>query len=160
MPAADALDRGLEQLVEAGYHLAVVMLRDRSEAEDAVQDAAITAWRKAGQVRDSAHLRSWFLTIVANTCRSRQRRAWWRVLRWPEIPALEFAPAAVEEGIDLASAISRLPATDRLVLYLRFYEDLPLAAAARIAGISMPAFRSRLQRALERLRNQLGAEAP
>jgi dolichol-phosphate mannosyltransferase len=58
------------------------MLADRSSAEDSVQEASITAWRKLRQLRgDVKSLRRWFLSIVANECRMARRQRWWSVVK-------------------------------------------------------------------------------
>ncbi len=63
---ADSFSRLLEPLLGQAYRLAAVMLNDRSTAEDAVQEAAIKAWRKVKQLRgDAASVRPWFLSIAA-----------------------------------------------------------------------------------------------
>ena len=66
--------------IEPGYRLAVAMLRDPVEAQDAVQEAAVKAWRSLERLRDSNQARAWFLSIVANQCRSTMRRRWWSVV--------------------------------------------------------------------------------
>jgi len=82
LPAFDAL---IGPLVGRGYALAVTMLNDRSAAEDAVQEAAIKAWRKLPSLRDHSAAEPWFLPIVANQCRSVRRGSWWSVLKFPEL---------------------------------------------------------------------------
>jgi len=62
--------------IEPGYRLAVAMLRDPVEAQDAVQEAAVKAWRSLERLRDLNQARAWFLSIVANQCRSTMRRRW------------------------------------------------------------------------------------
>jgi hypothetical protein len=69
--------------IEPGYRLAVAMLRDPVEAQDAVQEAAVKAWRSLERLRDSDQARAWFLSIVANQCRSTMRRRWWSVVGVP-----------------------------------------------------------------------------
>src|SRR5207249_7675581 len=76
---AGSFDELLGALLEPAYLLAVAMLGDRSLAEDAVQEASIKAWRGIHTVRDTNSLRSWFLSIVANQCRSLRRARWWSV---------------------------------------------------------------------------------
>ncbi len=71
--------------LEAGYRTALAILRDPDEARDAVQEAALKAWRRLGQLRDGRSARAWFLAIVANQCRSTRRGRWWSVLRVPEV---------------------------------------------------------------------------
>src|ERR1700687_5544216 len=79
----------LEPLLQQAYRLAFVMLHDHHAAEDAVQEAALKAWRKVSQLREGSDMRPWFLAIVANQCRSTRRTRWWSVLRGeaPEIAA-------------------------------------------------------------------------
>ena len=152
----DVLDRELEALMEAGYRMGVVLLGDPCEAQDAVQDAAILAWRKAKHVRDVTAIRAWFLSIVARQCRTRVRRPWRTVLKLDTIEREQhFDEEAIAQGLDVSAALARLSADDRLALYLHYYEDLTLAEAAMAAGCGYAAFRSRLYRALERLRAQL-----
>ena len=66
----------LRPLIEPGFRLALAMLRDPSAAEDAVQEASFTAWRKIGRMNDRGKLRPWFLGVVANKCRNARRNRW------------------------------------------------------------------------------------
>src|ERR1700693_978827 len=76
-----AFDQLVGPLVDQGFRLAYGMLHDREAAEDAVQEAAVRAWRKLGNVRPGSEMRPWFLAIVANQCRTTVRGRWWSVLR-------------------------------------------------------------------------------
>lgn len=148
-----AFDALFGPLLDGAYRLALVMLRDPSEAEDAVQEAALRAWRKLPQLREATQIQAWFFAIVANQCRTVRRGRWWFTVRLPTLPD---RPARMEEGtirgVDMAEAFRRLSREDRLALYLFFYIDLPLSEAATAMGISVPAARSRIYRALKRLR--------
>jgi len=66
----------LKPLIEPGFRLAVAMLHDPHAAEDAVQEASFTAWRKLGRMQDQGRLRPWFLGVVANKCRNARRKKW------------------------------------------------------------------------------------
>src|SRR5438874_6391579 len=66
----------LKPLIEPGFRLALAMLHDRGAAEDAVQEASFTAWRKLATMRDQGRLRPWFLGVVANKCRNARRQKW------------------------------------------------------------------------------------
>jgi RNA polymerase sigma-70 factor, ECF subfamily len=147
-PAFDAL---VGPLLEPGFKLAAVLLGDPDEARDAVQEATIKAWRGLGGLRDESRVRAWFLAIVANECRSMRRQRWWSVIRLASPPRAE---ASVERDaeIDLGRELRALPPTDRAALFLFFYLDLPLAEAGRVLGISPQAAKSRVHRAVERLR--------
>src|SRR6476661_1651745 len=82
-----AFDSLVGPLVEPGFKLAMVMLRDSGEAQDAVQEACIMAWRKLSQLRGEDQLRPWFLAIVANRCRTIRRARWWSMVRLAEVRA-------------------------------------------------------------------------
>lgn len=153
----DAFSAQLEPVLDAAHRLATVMLRDRSAAEDAVQEAALKAWRKHGQLRGGAEaFRGWFLSIVANECRMARRTRWWHVIRFAEPPeqAGPVADAAVTSS-DLRDAVLRLDPADRAALFCFFYLDLPMAEVARVLGMSPSAARSRVYRAARRLRPEL-----
>jgi RNA polymerase sigma-70 factor (ECF subfamily) len=131
------------------------MLLNSEEAEDAVQEAALKAWRKLGNVRPDADLKPWFFAIVANHCRSVRRTRWWSVLRGVEVefPAQDW-PAS-DGRVDIARALLRLSARDRALVTLHFFHDLTVEEAGRIMGLSPAGAKSRLYRALQRLRPAL-----
>jgi len=149
-----------EQLLQASQHaaarLAFAMLYDRFEAEDAFQDASIRAWRRIGNLRDGTRFQPWFMGIVANQCRERRRSRWWSVLRSPA-PA-EAASKGEEswfEGEDLRRALASLPYDQRVTVVLHFHLDMPLNDVALALGISVAGAKTRINRALKRLRSAM-----
>ena len=135
-----------------GFRLAKVMLGDRQAAEDAVQEAALKAWRGIRRLRGGHDaLRPWFLSIVANECRMERRRRWWSVLRLAD-PQGATSDEGESEISDLRAAISALPRDQQVPLLLFFYLDLSIEEMARVLGVSAAAARSRLYRAVARLR--------
>jgi RNA polymerase sigma factor (sigma-70 family) len=135
----------------AAFRVAYGLLHNVDEAEDAVQEAAFTAWKKLGNVREGSPLRPWFLAIVANHCRTVTKGRWWSVTLTArsegEAPAADLAA-----GIDLRRALARLGHDERLVLVLRYYLDMPYEEIAGLLGISPKAARTRVERALHRVR--------
>jgi RNA polymerase sigma factor (sigma-70 family) len=149
----------LEIVLEPGYKLACGMLHDQQAAEDAVQEAALKAWRKLGQLREGQALRPWFLSIVANECREIRRSRWWSVLKSAETQTSDgSSPEAVVRGMELRSALRRLDRDKRLVLVLHWYLDLPLTEIAVITGASVHAVEARLHRGVRELRRRLEEE--
>ena len=148
-----AFDALIGPLVEPGYRLAVSMLNQAQEAEDAVQEATIKAWRNLHQLKDASVVRSWFFSIVANQCRSTRRGRWWSVVKLaaPEQPKAGPEDDAVQRT-DLERALRSLAPDDRLALYLRYYMDLPLSEVAAVLGISDTAAKSRIHRAAQGLK--------
>jgi len=158
-------ERDFETLVQPllgpALRLAVAMLGDRSAAEDAVQEATLRTWRHLDQFREGSCLRSWYLAIVANQCRTLARGRWWRVLRVADPPergggAFEDSTAAL---MDMRRALAELSVDHRLVVCLHYYLDLPHEEIARLTGVRVGTVKSRLHRATVRLRARLDAPA-
>jgi RNA polymerase sigma-70 factor (ECF subfamily) len=153
-----AFEQLVAPLIEPASQLACVILRDWHEAEDAVQEGAFKAWRAVGRLREgTTDLRPWFLTIVANEARSRRRSRWWGVIRLadPESGAAAGPEDQVALSTDLERAMARLEETDRLILFLHFYLDLPVEEVGRVLGLTHQATRSRMYRATRSMRPAL-----
>lgn len=156
-----AFEELLEPVLDPAFRLAMTLLNDRSAAEDAVQEGALKAWRRFGRFRPGADMRPWFLTIVANECRSARRSRWWRVARGDQFdPGALPDPAerAASGRLDLNAALERLPRRHLLALTLYYHLDLPIDEVARVLGCSPAAARVRISRALRVLRPELGVE--
>jgi RNA polymerase sigma-70 factor (ECF subfamily) len=156
-----AFESLVEPLLEPSFRLACGILLDRAAAEDAVQEATFKAWRALPRLRaDTTSLRPWFLTIVANQCRSMRRNRWGSVLRGLVDGAGSAgagrvgasAEVAVAAQVDLAEALRRLDGRSRATVVLRFYLDLSFDEMARVLGGSPQAAKSRLYRSLKAMR--------
>ncbi len=129
------------------------------EAEDAVQDAWVTALERPP--RDTGSLRSWMRVVVANLARNAHRSAARRREReeWVARPESEEAGEQALERFELQRVLCErlvaLPDEQRTVVYLRYYEDLtPTAIAARL-GVPVKTVKTRHTRALASLRAEL-----
>lgn len=151
------LDRGLD----SHYRLAAVILGDPIEAEDAVPDAALVAWRGFAALRERDRFEAWFGRILVNGCRDRLRVR----KRRPTIVAIEASwvldrdvREEVETGPDLgdrdelARAFARLDPDHAVLIALRYYVDLTVPDIASRLGIAEGTVKSRLHHALRRLR--------
>jgi RNA polymerase sigma factor (sigma-70 family) len=137
------------------------------DAEDAVQEALVKAHAALGRFRDGAPFRPWLLQIVANEARNRRRSAGRRAtlaVRAAEdrrpgdaAPSPESAVLDREERAWLVAAINGLGDDDRDVITARYFLDLNEAEAAELLGIPRGTVKSRLSRALGRLRAGIGA---
>jgi RNA polymerase sigma-70 factor (ECF subfamily) len=154
-----AFEELLEPALDPAFRLAMTMLKDTGAAEDAVQEAALKAWRKLGGFRAGSGLRPWFLAIVANECRSTRRTRWWGVIRLGELPHRATSDDQSAERLDLDVALDRLPQQHLLALTLYYHLDLPIEEVARVLGCSTGAARVRIHRALAALRPGMVMEA-
>jgi RNA polymerase sigma-70 factor (ECF subfamily) len=154
--STSAFDVLVGPLVEPAYRVAVAMLLNRQDAEDAVQEATFRAWRKLKNVRPGSDLRPWYFAIVANQCREIRRGRWWSVVKGlGSEHGVMGAEAASDLTLDVSRAVKALPDQDRLLLALHYYLDLPLEQAAAAAGVSVSAAKARLHRIRGRLRRSL-----
>lgn len=147
-------------LIEPALRLAYSMLNDRSEAEDATQEALASAWRKLHQLRPGMPVRPWLLAIVINRCRNVRRTRWFRLVRLADPPHTKSALDPQPDHLDLQRAMARLPERDRRALFLHFYLDLPIDEVASTLGLSPSAAKARIYRACHRLRPELTEEIP
>jgi RNA polymerase sigma factor (sigma-70 family) len=150
----DAFGALIRPALEKGFRLALGVLGDRHDAEDATQDAVLTAWRKIGNVRPGSPIEPWFLAIVANRCRKLWRRRARSVVPVVAESSQEFVDGA-SVRLDVRDALGRLSVEQRLLVVLRYYFDLSLEESARIAGIPVGTAKSRMHRALASLRVDL-----
>lgn len=156
---ADALRRLVDRHGAMAHGLAYRLLNEASEAEDAVQDAFIRLWRKAGglDATGPGGAGPWLRRVVTNLCLDRiRRRRFFSDAPLPE--RIDEAPAA-DERIETerrarlaARAVQALPAHQRAAIVLTYYEGLPNAAAAEALQMKLKAFESLLVRARSALR--------
>jgi RNA polymerase sigma factor (sigma-70 family) len=133
-----------------------------NEAEDAVQDGALKAWRALGRFRPGAPFRPWLLRIVANEARNRRRSSGRRAalalraeredVSGGAAPSPEAAVLAADERERLLTALDGLPDDARLVLACRYLLELSEAETAAALRVRRGTVKSRASRALERLR--------
>ena len=161
----DALARQIEQELDRSYRLARAILLDDREAEDAVQDACLIAWQRGGSLRDSERFAAWFGRVLTNGCRDRLRRR-----QRQRVRAIALQTEWVEEraGVgrttstsawsrDLDAAFDRLDPDHRVVVLLRYWQDMTLEEIARRLDAPLGTVKSRLHYALRKLRADLEA---
>lgn len=151
----------IEPLIPALRRYARALLRDRSAADDLVQDCLERAISRWSQRRVDGDARAWMFAILHNLAVSHLRRQARRGAHLPMEsvePEAPFAPANQEDGLrqrDILLALNRLPDDQRDVLLLISLEGLGYAQAAEVLGIPLGTVMSRLSRGRERLRGLL-----
>ena len=158
-PAGGERSRAFESLIHRHQReslaLALGLLRDRGEAEEAVQEAVCRAWKSLDSLRDTAKFKAWFAGILYRVCRDvirlkvRDRRA---------MSGLPPRGGSTAEGDSPAlRAAMTLPDEYRDPLVLFYVQELSILEIAETLGITEANAKVRLHRARRMLRERLGA---
>ena len=165
-PARDAVADLYQAHALGLIRLGVVMLGDRTAAEDVVQEAFCGLFRHWATLTDPAKAVPYLRSAVLNGCRSARRRERRRGDRsalntgpWQTAESAEASVLVAEEHRQVLAALQRLPARQREALVLRFYLDLAEREIAACMGVSQGTVKSTTSRALAAL-GRLVREAP
>ena len=140
--------------------------RDAHRADDLVQstlEKLYAVWPRVERVEDPL---AYARTTLVRTLISEQRRHWWRAERSSDDPHRDGGDAgepaaadAVETRLVVTEALARLPERQRLVVVLRYLEDLSITAVAELMGCSEGTVKSTSHDAMKALRRSLGSLA-
>jgi RNA polymerase sigma factor (sigma-70 family) len=164
----DAYEEIVRMHGTVAFRTAWLITGSAADAEEAAQDAFIKAQGALSRFRDDAPFRPWLLAIVANEARNRVRAAGRRAtlaLRVAEerrpgdaVPSPEAALLDSERREELLAAMARLSENDRRAIACRYFLELSEEEMAEVLECARGTVKSRLSRALERLRGELGEE--
>lgn len=146
------------------HRSARLILRDNEAANDAVQEALMTAWRDIRAVRDPDRFDAWLYRLLVNGCyraanRDKRRRAIEIHVTPVDLPMPRSDHDDFELRDELAGAFRRLTTEQRAVIVLHHYLGLPDAEAALALQIPIGTFKSRLNRAIVVMRAAFEADA-
>jgi len=164
---ASAFEQFVRRHEAAAMRLLLASATTPADAEDALQEAFLAAWRAAGAFAGTGSARAWILTIARNALHRRYRRRAGEPADlisldrlgaeagWGAVDAPDQLVERLEDREILERALARLEQADREVLVLRDLEELGGEETARLLGVSVGAMKSRLHRARLRLAAQL-----
>lgn len=151
---------------EIAFRVAYLVTGSAADAEDAAQVGFVKAYTSLDRFRPGSPFRPWLLRIVANEAKNRRRSSGRRLFYESEaarhgasgdaVPSPEAAVEAAERSRALFEAVNGLPERERLVVALRYFLELTEEETARICGVPRGTVKSRVSRALRRLRDELG----
>jgi len=164
--------RAYEVLVDRyqsiAFRTAYLVTRSAEEAEDAAQDGFVKAYYALGRFRAGAPFRPWLLRIVTNEARNRRRsagrreglalRAAGQQVSGDAAPSPETDALASERRAAVLAAVGELRDVDRLVIGCRYFLDLSEEETAVVLGWRLGTVKSRLSRALARLRERMDGD--
>jgi RNA polymerase sigma-70 factor (ECF subfamily) len=152
---------------EPVFRLAYLICGDPDDAEDIAQESFIAAYHALSRFDSERPLRPWLLRITANTARNKRRSVgrYLNVLRrwaneWASEADAEAQASETLEADALLAAVRRLSEADQTIIYLRYYLELSVAETAQALDIEAGTVKSRLSRALGRLRESVMRERP
>jgi RNA polymerase sigma-70 factor (ECF subfamily) len=153
---------------EAVFRLSYLLLGDPDDAEDVAQETFLRAWNHLKRFDPTRPLRPWLLSIASNLASNRRRSAGrylaalTRAFRHEPISSAstEDKSARAMEASDLWKAVQTLSVADQQIVYLRYFLELSVAETAQALDIPEGTVKSRLSRALERLRGIIQQDFP
>lgn len=153
----EAYARLVDRHFDRCARIAVRIVGNREDAEEALQDAFFRAYNALGDYEERERFSAWLTRIVVNQCRTVLARTRRREAMFLDLDAGDLSLAAItpEDGpswSDLERALAQLPAVQREALVLRYADDLTYEEMARITGAGESALKMRVQRAFARLR--------
>jgi RNA polymerase sigma-70 factor (ECF subfamily) len=146
------------------YAIATLILRDGDRAQDAVQEALVSAWKGMSALRDPDAWDAWLHRLTVRACfhqvRRDKRRRLVELNVMPDVEpaAADDAPTALADRDRLERALDRLPIDQRAVIVLHFHLGLPLTEAAQVLDVPVGTAKSRFARGLEAMRASMHAE--
>jgi len=161
-----AIERLVQTWQQDVYRLALSILDDPADADDATQEVFLSALRALESFRGHASFKTWLFSIAINVCRNRLQRAKRRG-RLQQILQSLFAQEQAhpeketvqnESDSELWQAVRTLDDKHRIPVILRYYHDLPVNDIAEMLGIPSGTVHSRLNHAREQLRALLKEE--
>ncbi len=160
---ADAFAAIAAPRVDRMFATALLILRDRGQAEDAVQEALVRAWRDLPSLRDVDRFDAWLRRLLVNACRDESRRQRRHASNLRLLPDHDRAAPDGRGELGDRDALDRglreLSTDHRAVIVHHYYLDLPLAEIANALGIPVGTAKSRLHHARLALREAIGADA-
>lgn len=164
-----AFEEIVQRYQQIAFRTAYVITGSAADSEDAAQEGFVKAYRALDRFRVEAPLRPWLLRIVANEARNLARSSGRRhqlELKLTEgfrpgdaAPSPEAVAVAVDERRRLLEMVNTLSEDDRRVIAARYFLQLDGAETAAALGIAEGTVKSRLSRALDRLRTRMGVAA-
>ncbi|MFD2043018.1 sigma-70 family RNA polymerase sigma factor [Ornithinibacillus salinisoli] len=160
----EIIDQLMYEYSDNILHLVYTYVKNRTTAEDLTQDIFIKCYEKFGQFNKQATLKTWLYRIASNHCKDYLRSWHYRKVTFNE-KILDYIPSKstqVDEEIiskneqnSLTKAVMDLPIKYREVVFLHYYEELPLAEISKVTTVNLNTIKTRLKRAKELLKDKM-----
>jgi RNA polymerase sigma-70 factor (ECF subfamily) len=156
----DSFAELIEQHEAMVFSIALHFFNDRGRAEELAQEVFLQMFRSLGTIESRTHLTFWLRQVTTRRCIDLIRKGRPRLVDIDAVHDLEAPPELRDSLLDrkLRGLIAALPEMQRIVLTLRYQEDLDPSDICQIVNLPVNTVKSHLHRAIQSLRNKLGEE--
>lgn len=156
----DAFTDYIRQNQDRFYRLAYGYAKNRETALDIVQNAIYNGLRAIHTLNEPEYIKTWFYRILVNACIDEIRKSKRLIPTDPQELPEGVSPETVskEELLDLQKALEALEPLEKTIVMLRYFEDMKLSEVASVLDINLNTVKTKLYRALEKLKIQLEGE--
>lgn len=144
---------------ERAYRLAYSYVRNKEDALDIVQDAIHKAFMNIESLKNTSSVKSWFFRIVVTTSLDFIRKQ--KKIQLMDEETLEVVVPSSEDhyaDLDLAKSLEELPEKYRILIILRFFEDMKIEEIAEVLNENLSTVKTRLYQGLQKLRVNMSEE--
>jgi RNA polymerase sigma-70 factor (ECF subfamily) len=152
----------VEQYRNVLFGTAYLIMRDRGLAEDVAQEALVKIWKQLPSLRSPNSAKAWMVRIVVNEVKQQVRKKRVPIASLEQVSEIMGKPNATEMALirdeerkALKQALDKLPSEQREAIVLRYFSDLTVPEIAGVMNQGEGTIKSRLSRALDRLREIL-----
>ena len=140
------------------YSIAYHVFGDRDRASDLAQDVFLQLYRNLGAIESESHLLYWLRQVTTRRCIDLLRRSRLRAVPLDDVAELQSPESHRDPllGRTLRDLVTTLPESQRVIVTLRYQEELGPNEISRVMGMRVNTVKSQLHRALQSLRRKLG----
>lgn len=148
----DAYDRHVDTV----YRVCLSIIGNKQDAEDATQSVFIKLMTNNKAFADTEHEKAWLITTARNQCRDMHRK-WWkkRIANLDSYSFIGQSDAGYRQS-EIAEELRKLPAMQRLILYLYYYEGYKVAEIASMLDLKLNTVKTKMRIARSRLKLEMG----
>ena len=141
----------IDKYFDMVYHLAMAQVKNKTNADDIVQDVFLKYIQSAKRFESDEHIKAWLIRVTINCSHSLFTTSWYK----KTVPLEDELVFEMEEKSDVYYAVLELPEKYRTVIHLFYYEDMSIAEISVALKIKESTIKSQLSRGREMLREKL-----
>jgi len=153
-----ALPEAYDRHVDTVYRVCYSLMGNRQDAEDATHSVFVKLLESDKPFNDVEHEKAWLITAAQNHCRDLHRKWWRKKVVDLDAGALKLASMDAVRDRDMEDYLRKLPPTNRLVLYLYYYEGYKVNEIAEMLKLNPNTVKTQMRTARNRLKSEMGED--